>query len=142
MIRQSPLENQSYSNNPSTNQGRANPIFPRSVQDQFEAMGWITQDADPVRSSQAVDLKKQQVRNVVAFTLPSFGKPRKASLTGKRLVRANFPWLHEIEFSCSKQCQWTSSQTCRTSAKWMSSSRHARLLSTILQSTSTYLWES
>lgn len=78
----SPLENQSYSNNPSADQGRANPVLPRPFQDQLEKMGLISQEADPIRSSQAIDLKKRQVRNVVGFTLPSLGQPRKASLTG------------------------------------------------------------
>lgn len=79
----SPLENQSYSNNPGTDQGRANPILPRPIQDRLEKVGLIlSQDADPVKSSQSIDLKKQQVRNVVSFTLPSLGQPRKASLTG------------------------------------------------------------
>ena len=52
-------------------------------------MGVIQQDADPIRSSQAIDLKKGQVRNVVTFTLPSLfplgggrnSKPSKATLT-------------------------------------------------------------
>jgi len=76
-----PLENQSYSNNPSADRGRANPVLPRPIQDQLEKSGLISQDADPIRSSQAIDLKKQQVRNVVGFTLPAPGKPKKASLT-------------------------------------------------------------
>jgi len=76
------LENQSYSNNPSADQGRANPILPRPIQDRLEKIGLISRDADPVKSSQSIDLKKQQVRNVVSFTLPSLGQPRKASLTG------------------------------------------------------------
>ena len=79
----SPLENQSYSNNPSVNMGRANPVLPRPLQDRLEKIGLISQEADPIKSSQAIDLKKQQVRNVVSFALPSFGQPRKASLTGK-----------------------------------------------------------
>lgn len=82
----SPLENQSYSNNPNADQGRANPVLPRPIQDRLEKMGLISQEAEPIRSSQAIDLRKQQVRNVVAFTLPSFGRTRKASLTGKFLL--------------------------------------------------------
>lgn len=82
----SPLENQSYSNNPSADQGRANPVLPRSIQDRLEKVGLLvvaSPDADPVKSSQAIDLKKQQVRNVVSFTIPSLlGQTRKASLTG------------------------------------------------------------
>jgi hypothetical protein len=83
----SPLENQSYSNNPSADFGRANPVLPRPIQDRLEKIGLISQEADPIRSSQAIDLKKQQVRNVVAFTLPSFGQARKATLTGKFLMK-------------------------------------------------------
>jgi hypothetical protein len=82
----SPLENQAYSNNPNGDgsTGRANPFLPRPVQDRLEKMG-IIQQADAVRSTQAVDLKKGQVRNVVAFNLPSLPvlgkKTRKATLT-------------------------------------------------------------
>jgi hypothetical protein len=80
------LENQSYSNNPSADQGRANPVLPRSIQDRLEQVGLLvvsSPDAEPVKSSQAIDLKKQQVRNVVSFTIPSLlGQTRKASLTG------------------------------------------------------------
>lgn len=73
-----PLENQSYSNNPSSKSssatGRANPILPREIQDRLEDLGILTSenvgnddDTPPVRSSQAIDLKKQRVRNVVSF---------------------------------------------------------------------------
>jgi len=71
----SPLENQSYSNNavastPYTS-GRANPILPRFAQDSLERFGVIKSDeydsGSPVRSSQAIDLKKGRVRNVVSF---------------------------------------------------------------------------
>eukprot|EP00980_Cylindrotheca_fusiformis_P012866 scaffold3187_cov65-Cylindrotheca_fusiformis.AAC.1 len=86
-----PLENQSYSNNPngggggsSEETGRANPFLPRAVQDKLEALGLVAQDTDPVRSSQFIDTKRQQVRNVVSFNVPSsffLGKQKKASLT-------------------------------------------------------------
>jgi hypothetical protein len=84
----SPLENQSYSNNPNARSessgggGRANPILPRNIQDRLEEFGLI-KDSNVVRSSQSVDLKKQRVRNVVGFTIPSpfGGSPRRASLT-------------------------------------------------------------
>jgi hypothetical protein len=82
----SPLENQAYSNNPNGDgsTGRANPFLPRPVQDRLEKMG-IIQQADAMRSTQAIDLKKGQVRNVVAFNLPPLpvlGKQtRKATLT-------------------------------------------------------------
>jgi hypothetical protein len=62
-------------------------VLPRPIQDRLEKIGVIQQDADPIRSSQAIDLKKGQVRNVVTFTLPSLfpggggGKPSKATLT-------------------------------------------------------------
>jgi len=71
-----PLENQSYSNNPlSSTTGRANPILPREIQDRLEGLGILTSEnvgndddaTPPVRSSQAIDLKKQRVRNVVSF---------------------------------------------------------------------------
>jgi hypothetical protein len=83
LLNRSPLENQSYSNNPN---GRSNPVLPRPIQDRLEKIGVIRQDADPIRSSQAIDLKKGQVRNIVTFTLPSLfpgrgGKPSKATLT-------------------------------------------------------------
>ena len=85
LLNRSPLENQSYSNNPN---GRSNPVLPQPIQDRLEKMGVIQQDADPIRSSQAIDLKKRQVRNIVTFTLPplfSFpgrrNKPSKATLT-------------------------------------------------------------
>ena len=82
LLNRSPLENQAYSNNPN---GRSNPVLPQPIQDRLEKMGVIQQDADPIRSSQAIDLKKGQVRNVVTFTLPRLlprgGKPSKATLT-------------------------------------------------------------
>jgi hypothetical protein len=63
----SPLENQSYSNNP---RGRANPVLPQPIQDRLQSIGLVEQDTDPIRSSQAIDLKRKQVRNVVTFDLP------------------------------------------------------------------------
>ena len=79
----SPLENQAYSNNPSGSgsMGRANPVLPRPVQDRLETIGFIEKDATPVKSTQAIDTKENQVRNVVTFTVPSFGGSRKATLT-------------------------------------------------------------
>lgn len=76
-----PLENQAYSNNPngSADMGRANPFLPRAVQDKLEDLGIVAQD--PVRSSQTIDLKRQQVRNVVTFSVPFIGRKQKASLT-------------------------------------------------------------
>lgn len=76
----SPLENQSYSNNPNGAQssGRANPILPQNIQNYLEDMGILKASASskkqndssssaPVRSSQAIDLKNKRVRNVVSF---------------------------------------------------------------------------
>jgi len=64
----SPLENQSYSNNPS---GRRNPILPRNIQDTLEDLGIVSSDnASPrlvVVSTQSIDVGKQRVRNVVRF---------------------------------------------------------------------------
>jgi PAP_fibrillin len=80
----SPLENQSYSNNPNGAEGRLNPVLPRPVQDRLERMGIIKVGGElaNIRSTQAVDLKRQRVRNVVTFGIPSPGKaPRRASLT-------------------------------------------------------------
>jgi hypothetical protein len=94
---QSPLENQSYSNNPRANQGRANPVLPRPIQDRLEEVGLISQDAEPVKSSQAIDLKKRQVRNVVSFAIPSLGQSRKASVTG--MIHPNYQHsCHELHY--------------------------------------------
>jgi len=62
----SPLENQSYSNNP---EGRSNPILPQNIQNSLEDLGIIKEQSSdsPVRSSQAIDLKNNRVRNVVTF---------------------------------------------------------------------------
>ncbi len=61
-----PLENQSYSNNPL---GRSNPLFPQSIQDDLEKIGVLNsqkQAADnTIKSTQAIDLKRGRVRNVV-----------------------------------------------------------------------------
>jgi hypothetical protein len=85
----SPLENQSYSNNPNGRMkeesilGRSNPILPQNIQNALENMGILNDDdvmdgngdADgnididantngrPVRSSQTIDLQNQRVRN-------------------------------------------------------------------------------
>jgi len=88
-----PLENQSYSNNPSGREisssgagGRANPILPREIQDALENLGILEpsgrKDATgddskeagggkstPVRSSQAIDMNRSRVRNVVSVEL-------------------------------------------------------------------------
>ncbi|KAL9182958.1 hypothetical protein ACHAXT_004237 [Thalassiosira profunda] len=62
-----PLENQSYSNNPT---GRSNPILPQNVQDGLEEIGILsdrTAGQSTVRSTQAINLDKKEVRNVVVF---------------------------------------------------------------------------
>mmetsp|Transcript_18751 Transcript_18751/g.26445 ORF Transcript_18751/g.26445 Transcript_18751/m.26445 type:complete len:315 (+) Transcript_18751:2-946(+) len=76
-----PLENQSYSNNPTGSRssdeegggGRSNPILPQNVQDNLEKMGIIVPQPNTsgVRSSQGIDLKKKRVRNVVSFEIHS-----------------------------------------------------------------------
>jgi hypothetical protein len=89
-----PLENQSYSNNPFSQQGandsstggRSNPILPQSIQDKLEGMGVLINESDDeevpsknkskddnsaVRSSQAIDIKKGRVRNVVSVLVKS-----------------------------------------------------------------------
>ena len=59
-----PLENQSYSNNP----GRSNPILPREIQDGLEGAGVLSERGDnSAVSTQAIDLKRGRIRNVVAF---------------------------------------------------------------------------
>jgi hypothetical protein len=84
-----PLENQSYSNNPG---GRSNPVLPRQIQDVLEQLGIIdtsttstrarSQSRAILRSTQSIDLSKREVRNVVGFVLPSARKQqRRASLT-------------------------------------------------------------
>ncbi|KAL7551405.1 hypothetical protein ACHAWF_014593 [Thalassiosira exigua] len=62
-----PLENQSYSNNPA---GRSNPILPRELQDGLEGAGILgerTENANAIKSTQAIDLNRNNIRNVVAF---------------------------------------------------------------------------
>ena len=66
-----PLENQAYSNNP-VGTGRANPFLPREIQDRMETLGLVSVDGnnnDFSVSTQAIDIRKQRVRNVVAFQL-------------------------------------------------------------------------
>ncbi len=75
-----PLENQSYSNNPL---GRSNPLFPQNIQDNLEQMNVLKssqkQAADnTIKSTQAIDLKRGRVRNVVVVEVnnptPIFSK--------------------------------------------------------------------
>ncbi|GKY90635.1 hypothetical protein MPSEU_000037000 [Mayamaea pseudoterrestris] len=78
-----PLENQSYSNNPN---GRANPVLPRNIQDRLEEIGLIQSDNSqsvidaPIKSTQTIDIRKQQVINVVSIVLGNDAK-RRATLT-------------------------------------------------------------
>ena len=60
-----PLENQSYSNNPL---GRSNPLFPKEIQDNLEKTGILSErkSENTIISTQAIDLKRGRVRNVVA----------------------------------------------------------------------------
>jgi hypothetical protein len=70
-----PLENQSYSNNPNGSGGRANPVLPMNIQNQLENVGVIpttesatvTASSSPIKSTQTIDIKRQQVINVVSF---------------------------------------------------------------------------
>eukprot|EP00986_Skeletonema_menzelii_P015640 scaffold12293_cov154-Skeletonema_menzelii.AAC.1 len=73
-----PLENQSYSNNPL---GRSNPLFPQNIQDNLEDIGVLNsqkQVDNTIKSTQAIDLKRGRVRNVVAVEVnnptPIFSK--------------------------------------------------------------------
>lgn len=63
-----PLENQSYSNNPS---GRSNPMLPQNVQNGLEDIGILSerenQGKNTIKSTQSINLKKKRIRNVVAF---------------------------------------------------------------------------
>ena len=84
----SPLENQSYSNNPDGG-GRANPFLPRRIQDRLERLG-VLRGAAETRSSQSVDLNKRRVRNVVAFEMPTLLRQAlKVSLTVDIKFQAN-----------------------------------------------------
>jgi len=60
-----PLENQSYSNS-----GRSNPILPQNIQDGLEDIGLLSErdeGQNTIKSTQAINLKKNRIRNVVAF---------------------------------------------------------------------------
>jgi hypothetical protein len=72
-----PIENQQYSNNPN---GRANPVLPRFIQDKLESMGIIQQSQSSVvvRSTQSIDLAKQQVVNLVGLNV---GTKNRAAIT-------------------------------------------------------------
>jgi len=96
-----PLENQSYSNNPFRRNndgsgGRTNPVLPREIQDALERTGILEASGGsgsssksskiaPIRSSQAIDLKRTRVRNVVNVQIK---KP--FSVKGSLIVDVNF----------------------------------------------------
>ena len=74
----SPLENQSYSNNPNgiIDSGRSNPVLPQAIQNKLEEVGILVDSVEneadsssAVRSSQAIDLKRMLVRNVVTVNV-------------------------------------------------------------------------
>jgi hypothetical protein len=69
MIIHSPLENQSYSNNPLESSGRSNPILPQNMQNSLEDIGLLSdrRSDNSIVSTQAIDLKRGRIRNVVAF---------------------------------------------------------------------------
>ncbi|KAL3802381.1 hypothetical protein HJC23_007206 [Cyclotella cryptica] len=64
-----PLENQAYSNNPFETSGRSNPILPQQIQNNLEEIGVLKKKRaeNIVISTQAIDLKRNRIRNVVAF---------------------------------------------------------------------------
>jgi len=92
-----PLENQSYSNNPFRGRngdddgatGRANPVFPREIQDVLERTGILDAPGGtkvvPIRSSQGVDIRRKRVRNVVNVQIK---KP--FPVKGSLIVDVNF----------------------------------------------------
>lgn len=90
-----PLENQSYSNK---NKGRSNPILPLGVQERLENLGILSDTpGNPVKSSQAINLQKKTVRNVVTFETPKinifpvFSQNESAeSIFGSVIVDVNF----------------------------------------------------
>jgi len=96
-----PIENQAYSNNPFAGNGsgdqplgRANPVLPRPVQDALENLGWIeTENAGinennfSVKSTQAIDIQSQQIRNVVTFGIRSLGGGSGQQRRGSKLSK-------------------------------------------------------
>lgn len=60
----SPIENQSYSNNP---EGQGNPFLPPQIQRRLQELGLVS--ATPLRSTQAIDIKNGIIRNIVALNL-------------------------------------------------------------------------
>lgn len=124
----SPLENQSYSNNPNgslqQSLGRASPILPRNIQDKLEEIGLLSPssgnvrgdnndessdtDRPPAKSNQIIDLKKSRVRNIVTFEaaapplLPpfSFLISKTRSDSGNRSVRGSL--TVDVKFTSNK----------------------------------------
>jgi hypothetical protein len=77
-------------------------MLPREIQDRLENMGILqapggsaSSSSKPVRSSQAIDLAKCRVRNVVSFEAPAprvlpFVQPDKNSVRGSLIVDVKF----------------------------------------------------
>ena len=63
------MENQSYSNNPIQVSGRSNPVLPQNIQNNLEDIGVLSsrESGSTVVSTQAIDLKRNRIRNVVSF---------------------------------------------------------------------------
>lgn len=109
-----PLENQAYSNNPILNDtivasqyasiraetnaqemGRSNPILPQFLQNTLENLNIIQSEQEMERSrivsSQAINLKRRRVRNVVSFQINNpFAKPPSSTIQGMITVDVNF----------------------------------------------------
>lgn len=81
-----PLENQAYSNNP---KGRADPFLPRPLQDKLEELGLVASEPE-IRSTQSIDLKSKQVRNVVSFSLGKKEDDPKKRLRASLTVTVDF----------------------------------------------------
>lgn len=90
-----PLENQSYSNNPinNKNNGRSNPILPQNIQDTMEDIGILStpnsKDNNTIKSTQSINLKKNRIRNVVAFELNNPISSAKGSSTIKGFIKVD-----------------------------------------------------
>ena len=90
------MENQSYSNNPINNNknGRSNPILPQNIQDSLEDVGILStlpnsnnnNKDNTIKSTQSINLKKNRIRNVVAFELNNPISTTKGSSTIKGFI--------------------------------------------------------
>jgi hypothetical protein len=120
-----PLENQAYSINPVQNDaagkaedntqimGRSNPILPQFLQNTLEDLNVIQIEKDTttssVVSSQAIDLKKRRVRNVVSFQINNpFAKHSSSTTQGIITVDVHFrpnptdPRKVDVKFSACR----------------------------------------